>query len=89
MQTLIEKPASDLRLFTIDETAKILQIPPSGVRRLITLGTLAAMRLGIKLRVPARAIDRLIDEKVYTGPDQRRHPGRNGRPVGRPWPKKK
>ena len=58
------RESSALRVLTVQEAARLLQINEAGVRRLIRSGELAASRIGRLWRIRIEAIEKLLDEKV-------------------------
>lgn len=53
----------DVLVLTIPEAAKILRVSPSLVRELLHRGELPCLRLGRRMLVPRRALERLIEEQ--------------------------
>jgi excisionase family DNA binding protein len=70
-----------LRLYSIRQVARILQVTPV-VRKLIFTGKLPATRVGILLRVQERSIEAFLEASPCTEPDPRRA-SRGGKQRGR------
>lgn len=75
-QRLDEKLPMPLRLYSVQEVARILQVTPQAVRKLIFGGKLRARRVGVLIRVPQEAIVRFLEGSPCTEPDARRDPRR-------------
>ena len=54
----------ELRLYTVEETRRILKLSDPATRRLIHDGEIAASRVGVLLRISQRAIICSWDEKL-------------------------
>ncbi|MBI4604679.1 MAG: helix-turn-helix domain-containing protein [Planctomycetes bacterium] len=68
-----------LRLYTVRQVARILQVTEEAVRKLIFTGKLAASRVGIFVRVAEPSIQAFLDESRCARPDERRDPLRRKR----------
>jgi excisionase family DNA binding protein len=73
-----------LRIFTVRETAGMLKVTESVVRKLVHEGTLRGSRVGVQIRIPAAAIEAFLGETACRGPDPRRDPRRRGKMAGEP-----
>ena len=72
-ENLVTDLPPSMRLFSIQDVARILGIREESVRRLVHEGRLRASRVGVLLRVPQSALERYLEENVSTGPDSRRN----------------
>ena len=75
---------TEIRLYTVLETAEITRSSPATIRKMVRDGELDAVRWGIEMRIPISALEAYIEKHPARAPAAARHPGRNGRPVGRP-----
>ena len=62
----------NLRLYSVQQVAKILQVRESAVRKLIYEKKLAAVRVGVLIRVSQIALEEFLEENPCTEPDARR-----------------
>ena len=53
--------ASERQTLTVPEAARLLGVDPRTLYDAIAAGRLYAIRLGVKLLIPKRTIDRLLD----------------------------
>ncbi len=58
------------RLFTVGETANVLHVSKSTVRRLITSGDIEAVRVSTAVRILPESVDRVLKQR-YTAPEPR------------------
>ena len=65
-----------LRLYSVRQVARILQITETAVRKLIFEGKLSACRVGVLIRISQPALEEFLEKNPCTEPDARRHPGR-------------
>ena len=65
-----------LRLYSVRQVGRILQVTEASVRKLIFSGELRAKRVGILVRVPEPELERYLERSDCTRPDARRDPRR-------------
>jgi excisionase family DNA binding protein len=56
---------ADRTLLRVREAAEILRVSEKTIRRLISSGNLTAVRIGRLVRIPVRAINRMIECESY------------------------
>jgi excisionase family DNA binding protein len=79
---LEEALPQSLRLYSIRQVARILQVTQPVVRKLIFTGKLPATRVGILVRVQEKSIEAFLEASPCTEPDPRRA-SRRGKQRGR------
>jgi excisionase family DNA binding protein len=57
------QPAIEPAVYTVGETAKLLRKGRNAIYEAVARGELPALRLGNSIRIPRRAIDRLLEGK--------------------------
>ena len=67
---------SSLRLYSVSQVAKILQVGENTVRKFIFEGKLRAWRVGVYIRIPQSAVEAFVEESPCIKPDTRRGPRR-------------
>ena len=60
----------DIRVFTLDEAARILRISKATLRRAEQAGQLRLLRFGRAVRVSAADIERLLNQRASDGDEE-------------------
>ena len=72
------------KLYTVSEVSEFTRSSPASIRRMVRDGLLEGVRWGIEIRIPHESLMRYVEAHPAKAPAAARHPGRNGRRVGRP-----
>jgi excisionase family DNA binding protein len=62
----VEDHAQEPQLLTVTETAKLLRVSRAFAYELVTRGDLPAIRLGRRIVIPRKALERRLDDLTAT-----------------------
>jgi len=67
MNVLLSELPGALRLYSAEQVARILQVNPIAVRRMVRLGKLEGRRVGYQIRVSQAALEKYIGDGAGKG----------------------